>query len=159
MKKALYEAARWLAVLLLVFAVLFNGNKAKISASDAKEVFDSVCAAVDTSEMQEGDRVMIKRLYGLDADEYEGCYLLYPDTNMGAEEILLVKFAEGTDTQALLAAVDRRIEAQKTSFDGYGIEQYELLTKHAVTELAGNFLLFVVSKNDTDAVKAFREAL
>ncbi|MBR5746942.1 MAG: DUF4358 domain-containing protein [Clostridia bacterium] len=159
MRKAVFEAARWLAVAAVIIMVISGAGSVKTSASDAKEVFEAVCAAVDTSEMQEGDRVMIKRLYGLDTDDYEGCYLLYPDTNMGAEEILVVKFAEGTDTQKLLDAVEKRIEAQKTSFDGYGIEQYELLTNHAVTELTGNFLLFAVSKNETDALKAFRAAL
>ncbi|MBO4277927.1 MAG: DUF4358 domain-containing protein [Clostridia bacterium] len=159
MRKAVFEAARWLAVAAVIIMVISGAGSVKTSASDAKEVFEAVCAAVDTSEMQEGDRVMIKRLYGLDTDDYEGCYLLYPDTNMGAEEILVVKFAEGTDTQKLLDAVEKRIEAQKTSFDGYGIEQYELLTNHSVTELTGNFLLFAVSKNETDALKAFRAAL
>ena len=159
MKKTVFEAIRWLAVIAAVLLTVSGSRSAKISSADAKDVFEAVCAAVDTNEMQPGDRLMIKRLYGLEADDYEGCYLLYPATNMGAEEILVVKFAEGTDTAKLIEAVENRIEAQKTSFDGYGVEQYELLTNHAATELAGNFLLFVVSGNETEAVKAFRAAL
>lgn len=159
MKKAVFEALRWLAVLAVALTVVLSVKSAKTSSSGAKEVFDAVCAAVDTTEMQPGDRLMIKRLYGLDADDYEGCYLLYPDTNMGAEEILVVKFSEGTDTEKLIKAVEDRIESQKKSFDGYGIEQYGLLTEHAATELTGNFLLFVVSRTESEAVKAFRSAL
>ena len=159
MKKPVFEALRWLAAAAVAFTVIFSADTAKTSSSDAKDVFEAVCAVLDTTAMQPGDRVMIKRLYGLDADDYEGCFLLYPDTNMGAEELLVVKFAEGTDTAKLLDAVERRLESQKTSFDGYGAEQYGLLTNHAATELTGNFLLFVVNGSEADAVKAFRAAL
>lgn len=158
MKRYICEAARWAAVIAAAF-VIFAGGGNETSSADAKDVFDAVCAAVDTSEMQPGDAKMIRRLYGISAADYEDCRLMYPETNMGACEILVVKFAEGTDTDALLRAVEARLNAQKTAFDGYGVGQYELLTNHSVTELTGNFLLFAVSGTEQAALEAFRAAL
>ena len=158
MKRYICEAARWAAVIAAAF-VIFAGGGNETSSADAKDVFDAVCAAVDTSEMQPGDAKMIRRLYGLDSADYESAWLMYPETNMGAEEILVIKFAEGADTEALAAAVNARLEAQKAAFDGYGVGQYELLTNHSAVELTGNFLLFVVNGSEQAALEAFRAAL
>ena len=46
-----------------------------------------------------------------------------------------------------------------SDLEGYGVEQYDLLTNHAVVELRGNYVLFVVSDHAEAARKAFRGAL
>ena len=56
-------------------------------------------------------------------------------------------------------AIEARLQTQKNTFEGYGVEQYDLLTNHAVVEVRGNYILFVVSPNAEAARKAFRGAL
>ena len=57
------------------------------------------------------------------------------------------------------AAVEARLETQKTSFDGYGLEQYDLLTNHSILDIRGNYVLFIVHKDAAAVQQAFRGAL
>ena len=61
--------------------------------------------------------------------------------------------------EKIRAAVEARLETQKTSFDGYGLEQYDLLTNHSILDIRGNYVLFVVHKDAAAVQQAFRGAL
>jgi len=111
------------------------------------------------SNMAQAENQMIKRLYGLDPTAFEACSLYYPTTNMGAEEILIVKLADMSQQETVRAAAKKRLATQKTTFEGYGVEQFDLLTNHSILEVRGNYILFVVSKNCTEARAAFLDAL
>ena len=77
---------------------------------------------------------------------------------MGAEELLVVKLSDISQQEAVKAAVDSRIATQLNNFDGYGVEQTEMLNS-SITLVEGNYILFV-SGNDAEAVAAsFREGL
>lgn len=154
-----YEFARWSVVVLAVvfLLALFGGNS--LSDADPTAVEAAVTAQLDLSNLQKADNQMVKRLYGLDPGAYESCVLYYPTTNMQAEELLIVKLTEPAQADALKAAITARLETQKTSFDGYGIEQYDLLTTHAVVEVRGNYVLFVVHAACDQARQAFLDAL
>ena len=147
-----------LAALLLVLAVTHIGLSRR-SDADPEAVLAAVTAQLDMSLMQQGDTQMVKRLYGADPAAYEFCALYYPVTNMGADELLLVKLPDGADAEALIGGVNARLETQKNTFEGYGPQQYALLTEHCVIDDAGNYFLFVVSANDRAADDAFRAAL
>ena len=45
------------------------------------------------------------------------------------------------------------------AFDGYGTDQYALLTGCSAIEARGNYILFVVSENEAAARAAFSAAL
>lgn len=154
-----YEFARWMvaAVAVILLIAMFGGNT--VSNADAQTVVDAVTAQIDMSNMLEGDNQMVKRFYGLDPSEFEACYLYYPTTNMMAEELLIVKLKDVSQQEAVRAAVESRIETQKTTFEGYGVEQFELLSTHAVVEIRGNYVLFVVSDASDAALDAFVDAL
>ena len=147
-----------LGVLLAVLAVTQIGFSRRSDASP-EAVLAAVTAKLDMTLMQQGDAQMVKRLYGTDPGAYEYCALYYPVTNMGADELLLVKLPDGADAGALVKGVNSRLETQKNTFEGYGPQQYALLTEHAVIDDAGNYFLFVVSANDKAADDAFRAAL
>ena len=55
--------------------------------------------------------------------------------------------------------MEKRIATQKTTFEGYGVEQFEMLSNNAVVELRGNFVLFVVNPSSAAARDAFLGAL
>lgn len=154
-----YEIARWLVVLAAVVFLIAMFGSDPISAADPADVETAVTAKLDMSAMLQGDNQMIRRLYGLDPAAYESCVLYYPTTNMVAEELLIIKLADTAQQEAVRGAIEARLETQKASFDGYGIEQYDMLTNNAVVEIRGNYVLFVVNANAAAAQKAFLDAL
>lgn len=158
-KSFLFEIARWAAVAAaLVYLVgLLGGNP--VSNASFEDVSTAVVQTVDTANMVKAENQMVKRLYGLDPAAFEGCLLYYPTTNMMAEEVLIVKLADTQQQEMVQAAMEKRLQTQKNTFEGYGVEQFDLLSNHCVLEVRGNFALFVVSKSCTDAQKAFQDAL
>ncbi len=154
-----YELGRWIAagVALLSLLILFGGNS--VSNADAQEVADAVTAQIDMENMLPGDNQLIKRFYGLDPASYESCILYYPTTNMMAEEVFLVKLKDLSQQDAVRDAMEARLQTQKTTFEGYGPEQFDMLSNHSYIEIRGNFILFVVNANAYDARNAFLKAL
>ena len=155
----LYEIARWSAAVAAVISLIwmFGGNT--VSNADPAEVAEAGVETIDMENMLEADNQLIKRFYGLDPASFEGCILYYPTTNMMAEEVLIVKLKDMSQQAQVRAAIEKRIETQKTTFEGYGVEQFELLENNAVIEVRGNFILFVVNANSAEAQKAFLKAI
>ena len=159
MKKLLLEIARWAVALTAVISLAVMFRSAPISDADPNAVREAVTARMDLSNVLEADNQMIRRLYGLDIAAYEGCILYYPATNMGAEELLIVKLSDPEQAQTVQSAIEKRLQTQKNTFDGYGVEQYDLLTNHAVVEVRGNYVLFAVGQTSDQVRQAFLDAL
>lgn len=159
MKSTIYEIVRWVAAALAVVTliVMLGGNP--ISDADPEQVAAAVVETIDMANMLEGDNTMIKRFYGLDPSAYEACILYYPNTNMMAEELLIVKLREVSQQETVRQAVEARIATQKNTFEGYGVEQFALLSDHAVVEVRGNYVFFVVNAQSAAARDAFLKAL
>lgn len=159
MKNSMFTLLRWLTVTLAA-AILF-GMCARVADSTAQmsDVLNAVTAQMNSENLQPAESNMVRRLYGLDPSAYADCVLYYPKTNMDAEELLLVRLQDNAQQDDVLAAIEARLSAQKSSFEGYGVEQTDLLTNHAVTEVRGNYILFVVCENATQVRSAFIDAL
>ena len=158
-RSVVFECFRWLSAALIILFIVLHGLKNKVSNADPAAVLSAVTAVINTENMQGADAQMVKRLYGIQPADYESCTLLYPTTNMGAEELLLVKLKDVSQQETVLAAVEKRLQTQKSAFDGYGPEQYSLLENHAVIAPRGNYVLFVVSDSADAAKTAFGNAL
>ena len=158
-KLSVYEIARWAAV-LLAFVYLFSmfGGDT-MSSAKAEDVATAVTETIDMSNLVRADNQMVKRLYGLDPASFESCILYYPTTNMMAEELLIVKLSDMSQQEQVRAAAEARLATQKTTFEGYGVEQFDMLSNNSVIEVRGNYVLFVVNANCADARKAFLGAL
>ena len=85
----------------------------------------------------------------------------YTGTNVKieGEELLIVKLSDVSQQETVRKAVEARIATQKNTFEGYGVEQFALLSNNAVVELRGNYVLFVVNAASADALRAFLAAL
>lgn len=158
-KSIVFEILRWVVVAAAVLFLLSKFSQNRISTAAPETVIEAVTSNLDMSEMQEANNRMIKRLYGLDPEKYESCILYYPTTNMGAEELLIVKLSDMSQQDEVRIAVEKRLDTQKTSFDGYGVNQYDMLTKNSVIEIRGNYILFVVHPASAAAAQAFLNAL
>ena len=130
----------------------------RVSSASFDDVSRAVLDQLDLDEMQPADAQMIRRLYGFAPSEMDGCTLYYPSTNMGARELLLVKLSDLSQQKAVTAAITTRRQTQMNSFEGYGIEQYDLL-EHSVLEVQGNYILFVVHEKADAVRQAFLKAL
>ena len=159
MKISFYEIARWVVAIAAVVSLvlMFSGNT--ISQADPVQVASAVTQKIDMANMLEGDNAMIKRFYGLDPSAYEACILYYPNTNMMAEELLIVKLKDVSQQDAVRTAVEKRIETQKNTFEGYGVEQFAMLSDNAVVEVRGNYVFFVVNAKSAAARDAFLDAI
>lgn len=146
-----------MVVILLVFIILLQvGNKNSNSTLNA--VTDSVIKAIKVEGMEESSNRMFKKFYGLNASDYEGVTLYAPVTNMNAEELLIIKLKNRSQAESVTEAINSRLETQKSSFEGYGIEQFDLLENH-ILDVQGNFILYIVHPDATKADQAFRSSL
>lgn len=159
MKKTVFEILRWAIVLAAVLSLATKFSGDPISDADPAAVREAVTAQLDMSQVVEGDNQMVKRLYGLDPAAFEACVLYYPATNMAAEELLIIKLADIGQQEQVRAAIEARLQTQKNTFDGYGVEQYDMLTNRAVVEIRGNWVLFTVNTGAEEARRAFLDAL
>lgn len=153
------ELVKWLCLVLAAAYLLQFSAGNRVSRRDFAAVRQAVLAAVPQDNLQEADNQMIKRLYGLDPAQYEGgLALYYPTSNMGAEELLLVRAKDRTQVEAVQQAIQARLAVQKKNFDGYGAEQTAMLNASQVV-VRGRDILFVSAADPARAVQAFRKAL
>lgn len=158
MKLPLLEGAKWLLTALLVVFLLMQLSANRVSRADFSTVQEAVVSSADLSPMIESGNQMLGRLYGLQADDYEGVLLYTPSTNMGAEELLVIKLSDTAQQETVRAAMEARIAAQMDSFEGYGVDQYAMLEK-SVVEVQGNYVLLVVAADPATVRQAFLAAL
>lgn len=147
-----------LMVVVLLYFMVYLQTGIKDSQASVEAVAQSVTAAVSMDNMQESSNRMFKKLYGLNAGDYEGVAFYMPLTNMNAEEILIIKLKDQSQAETVTEAVNVRLETQKSSFEGYGIEQFALLEKH-ILDVRGNFIFYVVHTEAGKAAAAFADAL
>lgn len=142
---------------LLVCAVLLQLGS-KISNTPAETVLSNVAAACDLSGAVQSDNRMFKRLYQLNAGDYENVVLYIPASNMDVQELLIVKLRDSSQAESVEAAVNTRLQSQMDSFEGYGVEQYHLLENH-VLEVQGNYVFYLVHSDASKGREAFLDSL
>lgn len=157
LKKGIEYVKYILLVLLLVFitSLLRNGE---ISNAKIEKVDAAVTEALEMEGLSTADNRMIKRLYGINVNDYEDVILYVSGSNMEVEEVLIVKLRDTAQADAIEAAINKRLETQLKSFEGYGPEQCKLLEDH-VLDIQGNYILFVVNKDAASVDKAFQKSL
>ena len=154
-----YAALRWLSAALIIVVILGHALTNRVSGAAFSDVEASVAPTVLCDAMKKADAQLVKRLYGLNPADYEGLTLYAPVSNIDARELLLVKLRDVSQQEEVVAAARRRLQTQTGAFDGYGTDQYALLTVHSAIEARGNYILFVVSENEAAAKAAFLAAL
>ncbi len=146
-----------LLILLIVFIVsLMRGDK--ISSSKLEDVTAKVTEAMDMTDLSAADNRTVRRLYGINVNDYDGVSLYVSDSNMKVEEVLIVKLKDESQAETVEAAALNRVDTQLQSFEGYGPEQCKLLEDH-VLDTEGNYVLFVVNQEAQAADQAFQKSL
>lgn len=161
MKEQLMKGIWIIKYVLLIFLFLFIASMIRdggVSEADIKDVVKSVVSTADMTDLSEADNRTVKRLYGIDVNEYEDAVLYVSDSNMKVEEILIIKLKDTSQSKGVEDAVEKRVENQKNSFEGYGVEQCKLLDD-SVMDTQENYILFIVNSKAGKADEAFRSSL
>lgn len=137
----------------VVILVIGRGGDAPM-----EQVQENVFKAVKTKGMKKAGTQEFKRYYGLNANDYEDVLLYLPNDVMGAEELLLVRVKNESQTESVRSAAQKRLDTQTESFEGYGAEQTKLL-KSAVLETRGSYVFMAVGKDADKAYTAFKKSL
>lgn len=153
-----FGLVKYILVGLLVCFIgvlLLSGGSSKASIGDVEQ---AVVKAAPMEGLEKADEKAFKKIYGLNANDYEGVALYTSTSTMGVDEILVVKLKDNAQAGDLQASIEKRVETQLNNFDGYGVEQCQLLKDH-VMKIKGNFVFFAVSPDATAIQKAFLKSL
>lgn len=146
-----------LLVLLLIYIGMIFSMK-----SGSNQAFSKVAKKLEknlqTEKLVKANAQEMKRFYGLNVKDYEGGMLYKTSSAIQVDEILLLKAKSNEQAEETLDLIQKRIDRQIKTFEGYGAEQTKLL-KDAVLEVRGKFVFFAVSPKADELEKVFRESL
>lgn len=157
-KAAVFAALKYLLLLALAVFLLSQATGNRVSSAVFSDVEQAVSAAADLEPMTAGDNQMLRRLYGLDPESFEGVLLYVPSYTMSVEELLLVKLTDTAQQDAVREAMEARVASQIDVFSGYGPEQVAMLER-AIIDVRGNYALLIVAEDPDTVRQAFAGAL
>lgn len=142
-----------LAVVIIIFLTRKNGSELPV-----QEVSKRAVELFENEKAEYSPERILKKYYGLDANDYDGVVLYFPVSNMDAEELLIIKMQDESQADDIRAAIEARRETQNTLFEGYAPAQYELI-QSSIIDVQGNYILYVVHTDADRIDEAFREGL
>jgi len=145
-----------IALLIVFIARLLSGGKA--SSTPIETVTAEVTSAADLTNLTQADSQKLKKYYGLNANDYDGVTFYLGNSNMDVDEILIVRMKDTSQENTLKDAMQKRIDTQTQSFEGYGVSQTKLL-RDSVMDVQGNYALLIVNGKAAEADEAFRKSL
>lgn len=159
-KTTVYAIGRYAAILAAIIFLICTFSTGKVSKAAISDVEKAVLSKAESEHLEATDEQILHRDYGLSSKDYEGFALYSPKDFMDPEEILIVKLADPAQADKVVSAMQKRLDERTAVFDnGYGPEQYALLTQHSIIRTEGNYVLFLVSENAEAGLKAFLKAL
>ena len=146
--------------LLLAAALLCSlcacGTKSDVQADtrSAADIWQAMQAGIDPDDLpylEEVDAQVLESFYGLTEAQAASFLCLFPQMNVIATEILIVKCVPGQEQSVLSAAEKRKSDLIET-WQNYLPEQLALVEDARIVQ-SGQWLLFVVA-DQADAIEA-----
>ena len=122
------------------------------------EIKQSVADALDKSNLKERDAASFKRDTGLNAADYSGVMYYASESNISAEEVLLIRVKDESQIQDVTEAIEERIEGRMNDFDGYAPEEVKLL-EGAKLSVRGRYIFLAVAPKADEYLAAFGSSL
>ena len=154
-----FQIIQVVAVIVLVIFIgylLYDDVPDDVSLSSIEKALETT--DVFPGNMQEADSIHIRRLYGINVNDYLEVLSYIPESSMDVDELLIVHVSDSSQIDTVKEAMEARLSSQKTSFDGYGTNQTELLND-AEIEDRGNYIWFAVGKDHKIWTKTIQEEL
>ena len=138
---------RLLAVLVVV---VFVGLYKVLEVKDINisEIRNAIINSTDVSVMDEDDGTKLRKLYGVNKYDLDQFIYYGPKSNMEANEILIIKPKNDSDTEKIEKAITNRINTQSDSFRNYNKEKYEILSNHILEKKDGYIILLISKDNE-----------
>ena len=151
----------WIKTALIVCIVLFvawmlmSGE----SESDADVgAVEAAVASVGLGSMKKSDDLTVKKVFGINAGDYEGVVYYKGEGIMDVNELLIVKLKSVSQASDVKKAAQNRLDEQIKNFTNYGTDQMDLLNQGVVVS-RGNYVFYTVSENSDKLKSAFVGAL
>lgn len=100
----------------------------------------------------------LKRYYGLNANDFDGMILYLPNDVMSVDELVIIRLKDKSQAEDVRSAVQKRLDTQRESFEGYGAEQTKLITS-AILEARGQYVFMAVGKDADELYAKFKKSL
>ncbi len=134
-------------LLLFIFVLMREATPVDIPLSSVESALNEQ-GSLDN--MLVSDDMRFKRSYGLNAEDYQEILYYEPTTNMDVEELLIVHVSDTSQVSDVEAAMEERIEVQRENFDGYGVDQLEVIDKALV--YSNDMYVCLIISNDSSVI-------
>ena len=157
-KGRIYLVIRYALLIALVVSVIVIAAGKADSTARFEDVAMAVSRYLTSDQMEEGADRYLKKIYGLNASDYEDVLIYVPTTNMSAQEMLLIKLSSRDQSEAVEAAIRARIDSQYNIYEGYAPEQVDMLDR-AIVDPQGNYILYISCDDPIKIDEVFRNSL
>ena len=130
-------------VVVLIFVLAYQ--LVKVKNLDFATLGANIEKKVSMENFVKGNDLSLRMLYGINKIEVEKYISYVPKSNMMANEILIVK-AKPEYADAILARIQKRVDAQSKSFKNYAPDQYKIMSS-SVLKKKGDYIYFISYEN------------
>ena len=130
-------------VVVLIFVLAYQ--LVKVKNLDFETLGANIEKKVSMENFVKGNDLSLRKLYGINKIEVEKYISYVPKSNMMANEILIVK-AKPEYADAILARIQKRVDAQSKSFKNYAPDQYKIMSS-SVLKKKGDYIYFISYEN------------
>lgn len=146
MKTSSIYRKKYLVLALVVFLIFVLAYQlVKVKNLDFATLGANIEKKVSMENFVKGNDLSLRKLYGINKIEVEKYISYVPKSNMMANEILIVK-AKPEYADAILARIQKRVDAQSKSFKNYAPDQYKIMSS-SVLKKKGNYIYFISYEN------------
>lgn len=158
LKTFLLNIAKTVLIALLIIFIIFLFRSKSAADISVKDIKYTMTKAVGISQLEAGtDRELLKN-YGLAASDIKGYVYYLSSSNMNVDELLVVKMKNRSQAKSIEKSVETYIKNQRKSFEGYGPQQVDLLSKYILLS-QGDYIFAAVSKNAEKWKEKFEELI
>lgn len=146
MKTSSIYRKKYLVLALVVFLIFVLAYQlVKVKNLDFATLGANIEKKVSMENFVKGNDLSLRKLYGINKIEVEKYISYVPKSNMMANEILIVK-AKPEYADAILARIQKRVDAQSKSFKNYAPDQYKIMSS-SVLKKKGDYIYFISYEN------------
>lgn len=132
----------WLVV-ILVFILAYQFVKVK--DLDFKEASTQIENSVNMDNLQKGNILTLRKLYGINKNEVKDYISFAPKSNMIASEVLIIK-SKPEYVDKIMNSIRSRVDSQANSFKSYAPDQFNIINNSELYK-KGDYIYFLSSEN------------
>lgn len=141
---------------VVVFLFIIAYQFVKVRDIDFKKLDAELSNTIKMEDFQKGSDLTIRKLYGINRDEFVDFISYAPKTNMQANEILIIQ-CKPKLADSVLSRIQSRVDSQSNSFKNYAPDQYKIIANSQIKK-RGDYVYFISLKNHDGVNKAIKNS-